>query len=146
MPCKYCGHVTCPTLLSLAHGFSETHQVFDQWCQLCADCTAVSVNPEVGDCLQYRQTFTGVDDCFMHPLVHLHVKPFLAMSILWSWHACFCSNAFASLRTLLWVFYGWAILGFAALSSSWDDAAGWSGFFTWAWMTGNPLSLVFSAY
>jgi hypothetical protein len=36
----------------------------------------------------------------MHPLVHLHVKLFLAMSILWSWHACFCSNAFASLRTL----------------------------------------------
>jgi hypothetical protein len=37
-------------------------------------------------------------------------------------------------------------LGFAALSGSWDDAAGWSGLFTWAWMTGNPLSLVFSAY
>jgi hypothetical protein len=36
--------------------------------------------------------------------------------------------------------------GFAALSGSWDDAAGWSGLFTLAWMTGNPLSLVFSAY
>jgi hypothetical protein len=35
-------------------------------------------------------------------------------------------------------------LGFAALSGSWDDV--WCGLFTWAWMTGNPLSLVFSAY